>query len=422
MTKPNSPIVLKRYEAAREVYAEKGVNTDAVLARLRALSLTLPCWQGDDVKGSESLTSTDVSVQATGGYPGKARNNGELRLDLAKVLSLIPGNHRVGLHAMYGDFEGKKVDRDAVEPSHFARWADWAEERRVGLDFNCTCFAHPKAESGFTLSHSDPAIRGFWIEHVQRARTIAAYLGKRQSSTCLHNLWIPDGSKDIRYDAVTPRAILEKSLDAIFKTKHPETEMKDFLESKLFGIASEAYVVGSFEFYLGYALTRGVPITLDLGHFHPTESVADKISSLLLFTRELMLHVSRGVRWDSDHVPIFDDVLRDLAQRIVRDGFLDRIHVGLDFFDGSINRLGAYIIGARAVLKAFLSALLEPDLPLRKAENEGDYFLRLALVEEMKALPAGAVWDYHCETQGVPPGDSWIQDVKRYEYDVLAKR
>jgi L-rhamnose isomerase len=422
MTMPNSPIILKRYEAAREAYAEKGVDTEAALARLRARSLTLPCWQADDVKGSESLTSTDVSVQATGGYTGRARNNGELRLDLVKALSLIPGNHRVGLHAMYGDFEGKKVDRDAVEPSHFARWADWAGERNIGLDFNCTCFAHPKAESGFTLSHSDPAVRGFWIEHVQRARAISAYLGKRQGSACLHNLWIPDGSKDVRYDAVTPRAILEKSLDVILGTKHPETEMKDFLESKLFGIASEAYVVGSFEFYLGYALTRGVPITLDLGHFHPTESVADKISSLLLFSRELMLHVSRGVRWDSDHVPIFDDVLRELTQRIVRDGFLDRVHVGLDFFDGSINRIGAYVVGSRAVLKSFLSALLEPDIPARKAENENDYFTRLALVEEMKALPAGAVWDYYCETQGVPAGDSWIQEIKRYERDVLAKR
>ncbi|MHB8055841.1 MAG: L-rhamnose isomerase [Candidatus Aminicenantales bacterium] len=422
MTRPNSAIVLKRYEAAREAFAEKGVDTDIALARLKTLSLTLPCWQADDVKGSESLTSADVSVQATGGYPGRARNNEELRLDLAKALSLIPGNHRVGLHAMYGDFGGKRIDRDAVEPSHFAQWAAWAGERKISLDFNCTCFAHPKAESGFTLSHADPAIRGFWIEHVQRARTISAYLGKRQGSACLHNLWIPDGSKDIRYDAVTPRAILEKSLDALFRVKHPETEMKDFLESKLFGIASEAYVVGSFEFYMGYALTRGLPITLDLGHFHPTESVADKISSILLFSKELMLHVSRGVRWDSDHVPIFDDVLRELAQRIVRDGFLDRVHVGLDFFDGSINRVGAYVVGARAVLKSFLSALLEPDIPARKAENESDYFTRLALVEEMKALPAGAVWDYHCETQGVPPGDSWIQDVSRYGHDVLAKR
>jgi len=419
---PNSPTVLKRYEAAREAYAEKGVDAGKALARLGTLSLTLPCWQGDDVKGSESIVSTDVSVQATGGFPGRARNNAELRLDLEKALSLIPGNHSVGLHAMYGDFGGKKVDRDALEPIHFAAWADWAGERKIKLDFNCTCFAHPKAESGFTLSHADPAVRAFWIEHVQRARAVSAELGKRQGSTCLHNLWIPDGSKDIRYDAVGPRAILEKSLDEIFRTKHAAAEMKDFLESKLFGIASEAYVVGSFEFYLGYALTRGLPITLDLGHFHPTESVADKISSILLFSKELMLHVSRGVRWDSDHVPIFDDVLRELAQRIVRDGFLDRVHVGLDFFDGSINRIGAYVVGSRAVLKAFLAALLEPDGPAREAENEGDYFARLALAEEMKALPAGAVWDYFCEGRGVPPGDSWIADVKRYERDVLSRR
>jgi L-rhamnose isomerase len=419
---PSSPIVLKRYEAAREVFAEKGVDTEAALAKLKTVSLTLPCWQADDVKGSESLTSSDISVQVTGGYPGRARNNEELRRDLVKVLSLIPGSHRIGLHAMYGDFEAKKVDRNAVEPSHFTQWAAWAKERKTGLDFNCTCFAHPKAESGFTLSHSDPSIRNFWIEHVLRAREISAFLGKKQGSACLHNLWIPDGSKDIRYDVVTPRAILERSLDEIFKTKHPETEMKDFLESKLFGIASEAYVVGSFEFYMGYVLTRGMRITLDLGHFHPTESVADKISSILLFTGELMFHVSRGVRWDSDHVPIFDDSIRELAQRIVRDGFLGRAHVGMDFFDGSINRIGAYAVGARAVLKSFLSALLKPAGPARKAENDGDYFMRLALVEEMKTLPVGAVWDHYCESQGTLPGDAWIQEVKRYENDVLAKR
>jgi L-rhamnose isomerase len=419
---PSSPNVLKRYQAAREVFAEKGVDTETAMAGLRTVSLTLPCWQADDVKGSESLTSSDISVQVTGGYPGRARNNEELRRDLIQVLSLIPGSHRIGLHAMYGDFGGKKIDRDAVEPSHFTQWAAWAKERKIGLDFNCTCFAHPKAESGFTLSHSDSSIRNFWIEHVRRARAVSAFLGKQQGSSCLHNLWIPDGSKDIRYDAVTPRAILERSLDEIFKTKHPETEMKDFLESKLFGIASEAYVVGSFEFYMGYVLTRGMRITLDLGHFHPTESVADKISSILLFTKELMFHVSRGVRWDSDHVPVFDDTLRELAQRIVRDGFLGRAHVGMDFFDGSINRIGAYAVGARAVLKAFLSALLEPSAPARKAENEGDYFMRLALVEEMKALPVAAVWDYYCESQGALPGDSWIQEVKRYENDVLAKR
>jgi L-rhamnose isomerase len=419
---PSSPIVLKRYEAAREVFAEKGVDTEKALAKLKTVSLSLPCWQADDVKGSESLTSTDISVQVTGGYPGRARNNEELRKDLAKVLSLIPGKHRIGLHAMYGDFGGKKVDRDAVEPSHFNQWAAWAKEQGIGLDFNCTCFAHPKSESGFTLSHADLTVRNFWIEHVQRARSISAFLGKELGSPCLHNLWIPDGSKDIRYDAVGPRTILQKSLDEIFKTKHPETEMKDFLESKLFGIASEAYVVGSFEFYMGYVLTRGMRITLDLGHFHPTENVADKISSILLFTPELMFHVSRGVRWDSDHVPILDDSLRELAQRIVRDGFLGRAHVAMDFFDGSINRIGAYAVGARAVLKAFLSALLEPAGPARKAENDGDYFMRLALVEEMKALPVGAVWDHYCESQGALPGDSWIQEVKKYENDVLAKR
>ena len=419
---PSSPSIFKRYEAARELYAEKGVDTEAALAKLKTVSLSLPCWQADDVKGSESLTSTDISVQVTGGYPGRARNNEELRMDLAKVLTLLPGKHRIGLHAMYGDFGGKKVDRDAVEPSHFKQWAAWAKGQGIGLDFNCTCFGHPKSESGFTLSHSDPAIRNFWIEHIQRARTISAFLGRELGSPCLHNLWIPDGSKDIRYDAVGPRRILEKSLDAIFKTKHPETEMKDFLESKLFGIASESYVVGSFEFYMGYVLTRGMRITLDMGHFHPTESVADKISSILLFTPELMFHVSRGVRWDSDHVPVLDDSLRELAQRIVRDGFLGRAHVAMDFFDGSINRIGAYAVGARAVLKAFLSALLEPAGPARRAENDGDYFVRLALVEEMKALPAGAVWDYYCESQAALPGDSWIQEVKKYEADVLAKR
>ena len=418
---PSSNVV-KRYKDAKNVFADNGVDTEKALGSLRGLTLSLPCWQADDVRGSETHAGSVETLRITGEYPGRSRNNDEIRRDLEKILALIPGRHRLSLHAMYGDFGGKRVDRDAIEASHFSAWIDWAAATRIAMDFNATCFMHPLADSGFTLSHPDASVRGFWIEHVRRSRAIAAHIGRSLGSCSLHNLWIPDGSKDVRFDDATPRRILVESLDAAYATRHPETDMKDFMESKLFGIGSEAYVVGSHEFYIGYALTRKLRVCLDLGHYHPTESVADKISSLLLFTDEVLLHVSRGVRWDSDHVPVLDDDLRDLARRIVRGGFMGRVHVGMDFFDASINRVGAYVVGARAVQKAFLSALLEPANALRKAEASGDLFTRLALQEEARLLPVGAVWDYFCETENTPPADAWIAAVKAHERDVLLKR
>jgi len=414
----------KAYMEARDRYAALGVSTDEALERLRRASLSLHCWQGDDVGGFEpcELGLEGSGIQVTGRYPGKARTLAELRQDLQQAFALIPGSHRLNLHAMYGDFGGSAVDRDRIDPRHFQGWRDWAAQEGLKLDFNATCFAHPLAESGFTLSHRDPSIREFWIEHVKRCRAISEYLGEAQSSACVHNLWIPDGAKDITIDRLLHRRLLKESLDRVYAVEYPDTRMKDALESKLFGIGSESFVVGSHEFYMGYTLTSGKMLCLDTGHFHPTESVADKISALLVFSDELLLHVSRGIRWDSDHVVILNDEIRDLMTELVRADALDRVHIALDFFDAGMNRIGAWVIGARAVLKALLLALLEPTIRLRQHEEEGDFFQRLALLEDTRSLPSGAVWDYHCLTREVLPDQEWIAEVLRYERDVLSQR
>ncbi|MBM3297231.1 MAG: L-rhamnose isomerase [Candidatus Aminicenantes bacterium] len=414
----------RNYGAAREAYALRGVDTEEALVTLSSVPLSLPCWQGDDIGGFEKGASgaPGGGLQVTGGHPGKARTIEELQSDLETGLSLIPGRHRVNLHAMYGDFRARPADRDAVEPDHFLPWADWAEERGLGLDFNATCFSHPLAESGFTLSHRDRAVRGFWVEHVRRCRIISAFLGRRLGSACLNNLWIPDGSKETPSDRWAPRERLRESLDAIYAEALESELLRDSLESKLFGIGSESYVVGSHEFYLGYALSRGKMLCLDLGHFHPTESVADKISSILTFFPELALHISRGVRWDSDHVAVLTDELLDLAGELVRGGRLGRVRLALDFFDASLNRVAAWVIGARAVLQALLRALLEPAERLRRLEDEGDRTAWLALREAAKTLPWGAVWDAHCLRRDVPPSDSWLAEIRAYERRTLSER
>ncbi len=416
--------IVSAYEIAQARYAELGVDTAAALEKLKDIAISLQCWQGDDVHGFE-ISDTSLSgsgLQVTGNYPGRARTAAELRMDAEQALALLPGRHRFNLHAMYGEFDGRKVDRDEITVEHFQGWRDWARANQLALDFNATCFAHPNAASGFTLSHRDQAIREFWIEHVQRCREISAALGRELKSPCLHNLWIPDGSKDLPADRWSPRARLRDALDKIFEVTHSSNEMKDALESKLFGIGSEAYVVGSHEFYLGYALTKGKIICFDLGHYHPTESVADKISAALQFCPELLLHVSRGVRWDSDHIVILNDELRALAEEIVRSEALERIHLALDFFDASIHRVAAWVLGARATLKALLVALLEPRQKLLEYEAEGDNGSRLALLEESKTLPCGAVWDYYCLQMGVPVGMAWLQEVKSYEKRVTSRR
>lgn len=413
----------KAYEFAREHYAEHGVSTDDAIKELEAVSLSVHCWQGDDVGGFEREESalSGGGIMATGSYPGKARNVGELRADLEKAYSLIPGSHRLNLHAIYGEFGGKFVDRDQITSEHYKGWVDWAKMHNLKLDFNATCFSHPKAGE-FTLSHQDKGIREFWIEHVKRCREIGAYMGRELGSPCVHDLWIPDGSKDIRVDRMGPRRRLKESLDAIYATKYAPRELKDAVESKLFGLGSESYVVGSHEFYMGYAAANGMMVCLDTGHFHPTESIADKISAVLQFSDELLLHVSRGVRWDSDHVVIFNDEIRSIGEELVRSGGLPRVHLALDFFDASINRVGAWVIGSRATLKGVLAALLEPKEQLRKYEESGRYFERLALIEEAKTLPLGAVWDYYCLKMGAPAGADWIGDVERYEAAVTSKR
>ncbi|NUO81772.1 L-rhamnose isomerase [candidate division KSB1 bacterium] len=416
--------IVAAYEIAQARYGEYGVDTAAALEQLKSIAISLQCWQGDDVHGFEtseaSLSGSGLHV--TGNYPGRARNAAELRMDAEQALALLPGRHRFNLHAMYGEFGGKKVDRDEIAAEHFYGWRDWAKANQLALDFNATCFAHPNAASGFTLSHRKPALREFWIEHVQRCREISAALGREQKSPCLHNLWIPDGSKDLPADRWSPRARLRASLDKIFQVTHSSSAMKDALESKLFGIGSEAYVVGSHEFYLGYALTQGKIICFDMGHYHPTESVADKISAVLQFCPELLLHLSRGVRWDSDHIVLLNDELRALAEEIVRSNALERIHLALDFFDASIHRVAAWVMGARATLKALLHALLEPRAKLLQYEAECDYGARLALLEESKTLPCGAVWDYYCLQMSVPVGMAWLEEVARYEEKVTSRR
>ncbi len=412
------------YSLAQTAYAAFGVDTEAALKALAEIPISLHCWQGDDVGGSEhpDATLSGGGIQTTGNYPGKARNLGELRADIDKAISLIPGSHRLNLHACYADLQGEKVDRNAYETRHFQSWIDWAKQRGLGLDFNPTYFSHPLAADGFTLSHKDAGVRQFWVEHGIACRKIAADMGKQLGDKTVTNFWIPDGYKDIPADRKAPRQRLEASLDAIFAEKIDPALNVDAVECKLFGIGSESYVVGSHEFYMGYAVKHQILLCLDAGHFHPTETIADKISSALQFVPEILLHVSRGVRWDSDHVVLLDDPTRAIAEELVRGGFLGRTHIGLDFFDASINRIAAWVIGSRATLKALLLALLEPAAKLRAAEDAGDFATRLALIEEAKALPFAAVWDEFCARQNVPVGVAWLDEVKCYEANVLAKR
>ena len=407
---------------ARERYAALGVDVDHALKTLATIPVSLHCWQGDDVGGFENAGGAlGNGLAVTGNYPGKARTPEELRADLDMTLSLVPGKHRLNLHAFYGEFGGKKVDRDEITSEHFKNWIAWAKKNGLGLDFNPTYFSHPKAADGFTLTSPDKAIRKFWIEHGIRSREIGAAFGKALGKTCVTNVWIPDGYKDTPADRVAPRARLAESLDAIFKKPISPKLNLDAVEPKLFGIGSESYVAGSHEFYLAYAVSRKKLLTLDAGHYHPTEGIADKISSVLEFLPEILLHVSRGVRWDSDHVVILNDDLLAIAREIAVNGFEKRVHIGLDYFDASINRVAAWTIGTRNMLRALLIALLESPL-IRTGELAGDFTTRLALQEEAKSLPFGAVWDFYCESKGVPVGEAWLAEVKRYETEVLSKR
>ncbi len=418
----NSKSIERAYKIAQQRYAELGVDTDKVIEKLSKVAVSIHCWQGDDVGGFESSEGlSDGGIMATGGYPGKARTPDELRQDLEKAMSLIPGRHRLNLHAIYAETKGK-VERNELEPKHFSTWIDWAKANGIGMDFNPTFFSHPKAASGFTLASADKGIRKFWIEHGIACRKIGQAMGKKLGTPCVTNVWIPDGYKDIPVDRKRPRERLKKSLDEIFAEKISRTYLLDAVESKLFGIGSESYVVGSHEFYLGYAVQNNILLCLDAGHFHPTEVISDKISSVLTFIDEILLHVSRGVRWDSDHVVILSDELRAIAEEIVRGDYLKRVHIGLDFFDASINRAAAWVIGTRCMIKALLIALLEPIEKLRQMETSGDYTSRLALLEEIKTLPFGAVWDYYCIKQDVPVESNWLKEVKDYEAKVTSKR
>ncbi len=415
--------VERAYALAREQYAAIGVDTDKALARLDKVAISLHCWQGDDVGGFETAEGlSGGGIQATGNYPGKARTADELRADLDVAYRMIPGKHRLNLHSIYADNPGRRVDRDALTPDLFKSWIDWAKARKMGMDFNLSCFSHPKAVDGFTLSHRDEAIRKFWVNHGIACRRIAAAIGKALGTPCVNNVWIPDGYKDTPADRLAPRLRLKESLDQMFAVRLDSRHVRDAVEGKLFGIGSESYVVGSHEFYLAYAVANRKLLCLDAGHYHPTETIADKISSVLTHLDEILLHVSRGVRWDSDHVVTLTDDLRAIAEELVRGNYLERVHIGLDYFDASINRVAAWVIGSRNMLKALLAALLEPSGRLRAAEAAGDHTTRLALLEELKSLPMGAVWDYHCARKGVPVGAAWLDEVKRYEKKVLAVR
>lgn len=415
--------VQQAYLLAKQRYAELGVNTDKALQQLARIPISIHCWQGDDVGGFENAgQELGGGLAVTGNYPGKATTPAQLRADFEAAIAVIPGRHRMNLHACYAEMSGRKVERDELSVEQFRNWIAWAKQIKIGLDFNPTYFAHPKVRGGFTLSSSDKATRKYWIEHGIRSREIGAAIGKALGSSCLTNLWIPDGMKDTPADRRGPRERLAESLDAIYKKKISPKLNVDSVEPKLFGIGAESYTSGSHEFYLGYAVSRQILLTLDAGHYHPTEGIADKISSVLCFLPEIALHVSRGVRWDSDHVVTLTDDLQAIAQEIVWGGYAGRVRIGLDYFDASINRIAAWAVGTRNMCKALLLALVAPIEKLRQFEAEADYTSRLALMEDAKTLPAGAVWDYYCAQQDVPVGESWLAEVKTYERNVLAKR
>ncbi len=415
--------VRENFELAKKQYEQWGVNVQEALEKLKNIPISIHCWQGDDIAGFE-VNQRELSggIDVTGNYPGKATNPEELRSDLEKALSLIPGKHRVNLHAIYAETNGVAVERDELEPKHFENWVQWAKENGLGLDFNPTLFSHEKAADGLTLAHPNKEIRDFWIQHCIASRKIAEYFGKELGSPALTNIWIPDGYKDIPSDRLTPRKRLKDSLDEIYAVETDERYNLDAVESKVFGIGSESYVVGSHEFYLGYALKNNKLCLMDTGHYHPTETVSNKISSMLLFSDKLALHVSRPVRWDSDHVVILDDELKEIAMEIVRNDALDKVIIGLDFFDASINRVAAWTIGTRNMIKALLNALLLPNEKLKQLQEEGNFTERLALMEEFKTYPFGAIWDYYCEQMNVPVRESWLNEVKIYEEEVLLKR
>lgn len=414
--------IQKNYELAKELYEGLGVDVEGALKKLKDVKISMHCWQGDDVRGfinkDQDLTG---GIAVTGNYPGAATTPEQLRADLEKAYSLIPGKHKLNLHAIYTDTD-EKIDFNEIEPRHFEKWVEWAKEQGLGLDFNPTCFSHPKSADGFTLSHPDKEIRDFWIEHCKRSRKIGEYFGRELGQTCVTNVWIPDGYKDNPVDRLAPRKRLQESLDEVFAEEIDPAYNVDAVESKVFGIGAESFTVGSHEFYMGYALSRNKLVCLDAGHFHPTEVVSTKLSAMSLFTEGLLLHVSRPVRWDSDHVVTFDDELQAIARELVVNDMLGTTHIGLDFFDASINRVAAWVIGTRNMLKALLMAMLEPTDRLKQIELNGDYTTRLALMEELKSYPFGAIWDYYCATQNVPVREEWLAEVKTYEQEVLSKR
>jgi len=419
----NKEQINQAYLDAKNQYAAIGIDTDAAIEKLNQLSISIHCWQADDVSGFENPNGDLTGgIQVTGNYPGKARTIDELQKDIEKVLSLIPGKHRLGLHAIYGDFNGEFVERDQIKPIHFQSWIDWAKKANIALDFNSTFFSHPKADSGYTMSSFDPEIRNFWKEHLRCCRRIAAEIGRQQGSPCVHNIWLPDGEKDKTVSRYKHRELLKEALDDVLSEKISTDYLIDCVECKLFGVGSESYVVGSHEFYMGYAVKNNMALTLDAGHFHPTEVISDKISSMLLYVPEINLHVSRPERWDSDHVVILNDELLALSQEIVRSGHSDRVHVGLDYFDGSVNRIGAYVLGIRSTQKAMLQAFLEPTDKLREFEISDKNFQRMAYLEELKSMPWNAVYNYYCHNQNILVGDDYIKEIEQYELEITSKR
>ncbi|MCK3684465.1 L-rhamnose isomerase [Maribellus sp. YY47] len=419
----NTDSIKKAYELAKERYAAIGVDTEAALKKMSELTISLHCWQTDDVGGFETPDATlSGGIQTTGNYPGKAKSVADVRQDLEKVMSMLPGKQRVNLHAIYGEFQGEFVDRDQIELKHFQGWIDWCKGLGIGMDFNGSFFAHPKAAEGFTLSSKNEEIRQFWVEHLKRCRAISAEAGKQLGTPCVHNTWVPDGSKDTPIDRNGYRTLLQKSLDEGMATKYPKEYMKDAVESKTFGIGLESMTVGSNEFYVGYAVKNNILVCIDNGHYHPTEIAGDKISAVLQYVDELLLHVTRPIRWDSDHVVTLNEEIQLIASEIVRNDFMGRVNVGLDFFDASINRIGAYVTGTRAAQKAFLIAALEPTKDLIELETGGKYFERLAMLEELKTMPFSAVWDYYCLQENVPVGADYIAEIQKYENEVLMYR